>query len=356
MQATGNGHIARANAMARALSGFDSIEVTWLYSGRPESELFGVGENYQWRRGMTFATDGGRINLLRTVTTNNVVQFVRDVYRLDLSAWDLVICDFEPVIAWAARLQGVPTLGIGHQYAFQYDVPYEGGNLLSNLFLQKFAPVTQGLGLHWHHFNQAILPPIADLDGQSRQPAKQGKYVVYLPFEDQQFVLSLLRQIRGATFYVYGPGLSRFDSEGHIQTRPLSRVGFKQDLVDAEGVICNTGFELISECLLMGTKVLTKPLAGQVEQISNAAALRQLGYATVLDRWSPEPIRDWIRDGVNVQVSYPKVHERIARWIVEGQRESVAELAGQLWSSVHEVRNSDRTAADAGDWTGRRAG
>ena len=58
--------------------------------------------------------------------------------------------------------------------------------------------------------------------------------------------------------------------------------GFKRDLATARGVICNTGFELISECLQWGKPVL-RPLAKQMEQLSNAAALEQLGYATTME-------------------------------------------------------------------------
>ena len=39
------------------------------------------------------------------------------------------------------------------------------------------------------------------------------------------------------------------------------------------GVVCNSGFELISECLQLGKTVLTRPVLGQMEQMSNAFAL-----------------------------------------------------------------------------------
>ena len=65
---------------------------------------------------------------------------------------------------------------------------------------------------------------------------------------------------------------------------PSLEVFFKLDLRASAGVICNAGFELISECLQWGKPVLTRPLAGQMEQRSTAEALRQLGYATVLGK------------------------------------------------------------------------
>jgi uncharacterized protein (TIGR00661 family) len=352
VQGTGNGHISRSLSMARAFEDYSDLDVTWLYSGCPRDELLGVGDHYLWRRGMTFASEAGKINLLKTVTTNNLAQFLREVHDLDLSSFDLVISDYEPVIAWAAKSQGIPTLGIGHQYAFMHDVPIKGGNPISKLLLHKFAPVSRGLGLHWHHFNQPVLPPIADLDGHACHSIVPKKIVVYLPFEDQQAIIQLLKRIPEANFYLYGPGLSHDDKLGHVHTRPISRSRFKHDLTTAEGVMCNAGFELPSECLLMGTRILTKPLIGQIEQISNAEALEVLNYGRVLNRWTIGGIKEWLSDQDNVRVTYPAVHTRLAQWIAAGQPESIAELAEQLWSEVKVERNVHRQQIRVNKWSG----
>ena len=65
----------------------------------------------------------------------------------------------------------------------------------------------------------------------------------------------------------------------HIQINPLSHSEFHAHLLDAEGVISNAGFELASECLHLGKKLLVKPLAGQFEQLSNALALQAMSRA-----------------------------------------------------------------------------
>ena len=57
---------------------------------------------------------------------------------------------------------------------------------------------------------------------------------------------------------------------------------FKSDLASARGVVCNCGFELISECLHWRKPVLTRPLAQQMRRLSNGAALETLRYATVM--------------------------------------------------------------------------
>ena len=63
--------------------------------------------------------------------------FIQDVNALDLSRYDMVITDFEPVSAWAARMQNKPCIGIGHQYAFQYAIPVAGNNPATSLIMTK---------------------------------------------------------------------------------------------------------------------------------------------------------------------------------------------------------------------------
>lgn len=333
VQGTGNGHISRANAMAKAFAAYPGVEVTWLYSGRPRESLGEVPAASQWRRGMTFATENGQLKPFKTLMGNSVPGFVRDIRELDLSPYDCVVTDFEPIVSWAARLRGIPTVGIGHQYAFSHAVPVAPGQPLGRMVLKTFAPADCGLGLHWHHFEQPVLPPIIDLEGLRRQTPGASKIVVYLPFEDQQLVMGMLRRLTGYEFFLYGPGLLD-RSVGNVHTRTLSRLGFKRDLVSCAGVITNAGFELIAECLALGIKVIAKALGGQVEQASNAAALTQLGYAEVVDEFTVPALRRWLQGAQRVQIDYPVVHERIARWLIEGQRESPAELSGELWHDV----------------------
>ena len=106
IQGTGNGHITRGRIMARELQAAD-LEVTYQFTGRPQNNFFDmeVFNGYQWREGLTFSTKNGRINHLKTVLQSNLLHFLRDIKQLDLSSYDLVICDFEPVTAWAARQQ-----------------------------------------------------------------------------------------------------------------------------------------------------------------------------------------------------------------------------------------------------------
>ncbi len=340
VQGTGNGHISRAAAMSRAFKKYPNVDITWLYSGRDTDDLFDIEKGYLWRRGMTFAIENGSVSLPKTFIKNNIFRVLYDVQQLDLSKYDTVVTDFEPTVSWAARLKGCQSIGIGHQYAFKYNVPTQGENKLNQFIFRNFAPASSSVGMHWHHFEAPIVPPIVDLDsevvGLEQVKTIPNKILVYLPFEDQLKVVGLLREIDAYEFYVYGPDLTKVD-RGAIHLRPLSRTEFKKDLISSAGVICNSGFETISECLKMGIKVFTKPVAQQVEQLSNAAALEQLGYARVgtLDR---QEIVNWLERDGGVHVDYPPVHEHWAEWLLQENRLPVEDLAARLWSLVT-VRN-----------------
>ena len=346
VQGTGNGHITRARMMARHLARRD-VEVQFLFSGRPAERYFDmeVFGDFQLRDGLTFATDNGRINVLKTITTAKPLRFIRDVRALDVADYDLVVTDFEPVSAWAARLQGKTAIGIGHQYAFGYpEVPQSGVDFRNQLIMRYFAPTRYRLGLHWDHFNAPVVPPIVDTEELQRPAACGAHIVVYLPFENQQTVAALLQQFPEQHFIQYSPEL--VDRElGHIQQRKTSLHSFKHDLCSASGVICNSGFELISECLHLGIPALTRPVSGQSEQLGNAAALRQLGLATVMDSLDHPSIANWLaaRPQLSPQ-SYPDVAEAICDWLLSGQWQDSAALVESLWQRRDATAEADDLA------------
>ncbi|MAT91351.1 MAG: hypothetical protein CME59_01995 [Halioglobus sp.] len=345
VQATGQGHISRARAMAAAFARHPQVEVQWLFSGRPRDKLFDMQPfgDYLHRRGLTFATDSGRIRYRATVTGNNPAQFLRDVRELDLARYDLVVTDFEPVCAWAARRHGVRSIGIGHQYAFGAHTPVRGGNALGRFIMRHFAPVDLALGLHWAPYGGTVLPPILDLPDLPLREA--GHILVYLPFEDQEAVTRLLGEIPGQEFVQYASGL-RHETRGNVTRHPANTQTFKRHLASSVGVICNSGFELVSECLHWRKPVLTKPLNGQMEQLSNALALEQLGYATTCDELTCRDIRRWLADPLRPPAcGFPDVAAALARWLASGCREAPAILARELWPRLDQGHAGRRPEA-----------
>lgn len=333
VQGTGNGHITRARVMAKELYAA-GIEVKFQFTGRPEEKYFDmeVFNGYELRTGLTFHTHKGEVSYLKTARDTKPITFCKDINTLDLSVYDLVITDFEPVTAWAAKRRKIPTLGIGHQYAFNHNIPRAGGDPIANRVMKLFAPADTSVGLHWHHFGQPILPPIIETPTPPTTTI-HNKIIVYLPFEDTQQVIQLLSAYPNYNFHIYSPELT-VSTYSHITCNPLSRTAFQKDLYDATGIITNAGFELVSEALQLGQKILVKPLHSQMEQISNATALKELGFGHVMQDLNAAAVEHWLDDKHAVHVTYPNVAKTLVEWIQSGMPTMDEDYIENVWSTV----------------------
>lgn len=340
IQGTGNGHITRGRIMARELQAAN-LEVTYQFTGRPQDKFFDmeIFRGYQWRQGLTFSTRNGKIDRLDTIFQSNPLGLLKDIRQLDLRSYDVVICDYEPITAWAARRQQKKTIGISHQYAFQYQIPRAGTDPISEAVMRNFAPVDIGIGLHWHHFDQPILPPVIETPIKPKQIQKD-KIVVYLPFEDQQHVMKLLSPFKAFEFFIFSPD-DVTSCYPNIHCRPLSLLGFQQNLSNCAGIICNAGFELASEALQLGKKILVKPVHAQMEQTSNAAALQILGYGKMMHTLDNQMIEQWLYGSNAIQIIYPNTAKYLVQWIADGMPPVDSSWYRQIWEDVKVITIDD---------------
>ncbi|QIL88654.1 hypothetical protein GNX18_01860 [Microbulbifer sp. SH-1] len=342
VQGTGNGHITRARAMAEAFRQFPDVSVQWLFSGRPPEKLFAMeafGE-YWWREGLTFVHQEGKINQIATARQLNVSRLLKDIRELPVQDFDLVISDFEPVTAWAAKKRKHPSLGLGHQYAFNFAIPTPRFGWTARAIMKMFAPVQMSLGMHWHHFGHPILPPIAEPHGQSGLE-QLDHVLVYLPFEHAEPLLHQLAQLPHS-FIVYGLPTA-LPAADNIVLKAPSVEGFRRDVATSRAVICNSGFELIAETLTLGKPILSRPLKGQFEQEANAMALQKLQLATVVDQMDAVTIGKWLQGQPRgVHIDWPDVAATLVQWIADGRSESPQQLSSRLWAGVAPDRTGTR--------------
>jgi len=340
VQGTGNGHITRARAMAAEMhaAGF---EVDFIFSGRPPEEYFdmGVFGDYRTFQGLSFLARNGQLDLYATCKSANIFKLYRDIRSLDTRTYDLVITDFEPIVAWAAKRQGVPCIGFGHQYAFKYDIPRYKKNVIAQWIMSNFAPAATQLGAHWHHFGYPILPPLIHTQKMNNITDSE-QVLVYLPFEDSEAVLDWLDGVPNYHFRLHckdiEPGVY-----GNVEVFPFGHELFQKNLSECESVLCNAGFELNSEALQLGRRILAKPLKGQIEQHSNAIALGLLGIAKTSDVLSSAVIQEWLETSRVVQISYPNVARAVVAWLQSNDDTSVADLCESLWLQTPNVRGID---------------
>lgn len=333
VQGTGNGHITRARMLGPAIER-QGIQVDYLFSGRDAEKYFNMEPfgTYETRTGFTFATEDGQVDLLRTIREAKLVEFLNDVRKLDLSQYDLVVSDFEPVTAWAARLKGKRSIGIAHQYAFTHKVPGRELSKLMHIGIPIFTPVTDAIGLHWHNFTKSILPPmISPMDLELSFAPR--KVLVYLPFENTKRVVEFLHTWQSYDFHLFADVEEEY-SVGSVTVHPLSRENFKRCLASCAGVFTSAGFGVCSEAIQAGKGLLVKPLAGQFEQAANAAALERLSFGSQINSFDDLKFEHWLSSLSSAKNPrpWPATEQVLAEWIADGCPGTVKDLCQKAWS------------------------
>lgn len=330
VQGTGNGHISRSRTLARALRA-RGLEVDYLFSGRAADGYFEMGEfgDYRTFPGVSFVSHRGRISGWRTLKGLAPIRFWRDMRALDCRGYDLVISDFEPLSAHSARRWQIPSLTISHQASFDWSIPRWGESGFSRQLMHHFAPVGRSLGLHWFHFGQPLLPPI--VDPMTLAPDNQ-QVLVYLPFELTEQIAALLSRFNQQQFVCFHPAIRTPSQWRNIRFEPQAREGFKQVLAGCRGVISNAGFELASEALSLGKKLLVKPLGGQFEQLTNGKTLELMGLAQLMEGLDANAVRHWLEAPASGAIRYPDVSAELADWLAAGAVEGVESLSRRLWA------------------------
>ena len=155
--------------------------------------------------------------------------------------------------------------------------------------------------------------------------------VVYLPWENPNLVESVLNKISDKVFYVYGHTSEKIIRD-NIIWKPSSRAGFIKDLESCNGVLCNAGFELTSECLSLNKKIMVKPVMSQVEQLANVKALDNLGLATTTNKITTAIVSDWLENNTRNSLPYFNVVDPLIDWIECGSFDDIDSLIKRVWS------------------------
>lgn len=335
VQGTGNGHITRARIMAKAFAQRSDVKVDFVFSGRDPNKYFDMAlfGDYRTFHGFTFSTNNGSVNYWQSIKSAKVKQFLGDIKTLDLSSYDLLINDFEPVTAWAAKKHRLPSISISHQAAFCHRIPNQEMNIIDKFITRYFAPTDILLGIHWYHFGFPILPPFIEPDVTRESSDKT--VLVYLPFEDIENIQTTLQSFAEYDFVSFHPEVTHAHLDNNIVWHPTSKKPFHKALGRCQGVIANAGFELASECLQLNKPMLLKPLAGQYEQISNAYTLAELGLCEFMRVLDSDMIEQWLQSKTPEGVQFSCTPNTLIDWLLRGQWTDTSALCTKLWSDVN---------------------
>ena len=105
-QGTGNGHVARAQEIIPLLKKHVSVDT--LISGHQSQLKADFNINFQHRGISLLYNKTGGLSYRKTFTENKFFEAVKTIRELELSQYDLIINDYEPLTGWASKLKKFP--------------------------------------------------------------------------------------------------------------------------------------------------------------------------------------------------------------------------------------------------------
>jgi uncharacterized protein (TIGR00661 family) len=274
VQSTGNGHITRSSKIVQRLSKSGCM-VDVIFSGNNSQVNFPLPIKYNFN-GLTFYYDGkGSVDYWKTFNELKLFKFFKDI-KLDLSKYDLIISDFEPISAWAAKLQDKPSIGIANQYSFlSKNTPRpDNKDLLSEMILKWMAPVDKPIGLHFEKYDDFIKPPILRSSLYNFESKNKGHYTVYLSNWDESNLHQILKKIN-YKFEVFC-NIKKPHRLNNCFFKPIEKTSFDESLKTSQGIITAAGFQTCSEALYLNKDLIAIPINNQYEQLCNVESLKRI--------------------------------------------------------------------------------
>ncbi len=309
IQGTGNGHIARAEEIVPILQSRGELDI--MISGAQADLDLQYPVEYRSRGLSFYFGKNGGVDIGKTVRKNNTNKIYQEIRDFPIRKYDLVINDFEPISAWAARLNKVPCVSLSHQASLlSAKVPKpKHMDLLGSWILKHYAPADCHVGFHFSSFDDDIFTPVIRTRVREEAAPQRDHYTVYLPAYDDQKLVRLLNRIPGITWHIFSKHTKIAYHVDKISVFPVANEAFTESMASSRGVLCGAGFETPAEALFLKKKLLVVPMKKQYEQHYNAAALSQMGVSVLkkVNKKHLEIIRDWVDTEGRVDVDYGDV-------------------------------------------------
>ncbi|MES2426229.1 MAG: glycosyltransferase family protein [Bacteroidota bacterium] len=307
IQGTGNGHISRAREIVPLLQQYGELDL--LVSGTEAEVTLAQPLKYRFHGfSFVFGTDGG-VDKWATYKIMNLRRMWRDMHSLPLKDYDLIINDFEPVSAWACKLQKIQSVSLSHQCSFispNTPRPRTGMFNYGPLILNNYSPTTHHIGFHFERYADFIHTPVIRSEIRKLQTTNLGHYTVYLPAYDDKKLAKYLNQT-DVHWHVFSKRQKTAYTDGNVQVIPVNNEGFNVSLASCDGLLTGGGFEGPAEALFLQKKVMMIPMQGQYEQQCNALAASKMGVPVLraIDTHFVKHLNNWIKAEDRVWVNFP---------------------------------------------------
>lgn len=307
IQGTGNGHVSRARDFIPYLQQHFDLDI--LISGTQVDVALPHEITYRKRGASFIFGKNGGVDYWKSIKGLSPFTFLKDLLSLPISKYDLVINDFEPISAWAAKRKKIPVIALSHQCSFlsmQTPRPAETDAFTEFLF-RKYAPSDYQIGFHFQPYDTFIQTPIIRKEIRQLHSSNDGHYTVYLPAYQHEFLVNYLSQWPHIKWHVFAKNLKQAYQIENIKVCPVQNENFNNSLACCAGLLTGGGFEAPAEALFLGKKVFSVPMKGQYEQICNAEALHKMGIPVVaaLDEDAQLTLDKWLSTPASAAIVFP---------------------------------------------------
>ena len=318
IQGTGNGHVSRAREITPHL--FDYGQVDLLVSGTHSEIQVGAPVLYQLHgMGFQFGKSGG-ISWVESLKSLRPIRFLKDISALPIREYDLVLNDFEPVSAYAAKKRGVPVHALSHQAAFLSALTPRPRkqNIFAEWLFKHYAPSNSYTAFHFSKYDSSIQTPVIRDEVRRLKTITLDHITVYLPAYDSRFLVPHLIKHKAVQWHLFSKHDKQEKRYENVWIRPLNNADYLHSLSESHGLVTGGGFEAPAEALFLGKKLLIIPMKNQYEQQCNAAALAMLGIAVAptINAGFSAILGDWLKLAEPLRINYPNETSHILKDIV----------------------------------------
>jgi uncharacterized protein (TIGR00661 family) len=309
IQGTGNGHLSRAVDIIPELKKYGNLDL--FVSGAQAEVMLPYPVKYKSKGLSFYFGKSGGINFYKTFQRNSSREVIQGINDFPVEKYDLVVNDFEPISAWAARKKEIPIIGLSHQSALLSKKAPRPKLIdpFGEWLLRNYAPVKKYVGFHFEEYDKNIFTPVIRQAIRATRPQNDGHYTVYLPAYDDQKLVKLFLKLPNVRWHIFSKHTQTPYHVGRISVYPVSGQDFVESVVRSAGVLCGAGFETPAEVMYLNKKLLVVPMKSQYEQHCNAAALKKMGVQVLkkVKKRSLKKIEKWLEEGKRLNVDFGDV-------------------------------------------------
>ena len=308
VQATGNGHIARAIEMMPHLEKYGQVDV--FLSGSNSSLNPNLPVKYRSSGLSLFYRNTGSLDYKKIVAQVNIPRIQKESKELPVKDYDLILNDFEFICANACKIANKKMIHIGHQASFvSKNAPRpQKSDVIAEWVLKNYCKSNKNIGFHYEAYEKWILPPVIKQSLWNAIPKNNGHVTVYLPQYSDAKLYSVFSSLPKIQFEVFSKYIKSPKTEQNITWLPIDNENFAKSLIHCHGIITGAGFETPAESLFLGKKMILIPIKGQYEQLCNAESLRKYGAQIEydIDHYFGSKINHWYhKDFSPIEVEMP---------------------------------------------------